>query len=152
MKKLFPLALILFAAPLSTAHAATPGLFPSFQVEITLSDKAAEKLKSSGDMLEVDAFYFGTPRAGDTTPVNDNGDIDLGDDSKTISHASTVTIGGSEYDTSLLEHLVDREAHLLINVNSSTLDENILECDVFEDKLSVAVTGPNKLNCKLIGE
>jgi hypothetical protein len=152
MKKVAPLALLLLSVSLSVAHTETTAQFPSFQVEITLTDKAAEKLKASGDMLEVDAYYYGTPRAGDTTPVNDNGDIDLGDDSKTISHPATVTIGGAEYDASLLEHIIDGEPHLLINVNSATHDENILECDIFEDKLSVAVKGPNKLNCKLIGE
>jgi hypothetical protein len=152
MKKLIPLALLLSASLFSPANAATAALFAPFKVEITLTDKAAEKLKSSGDMLEIDAYYLGTPRAGDTTPVNDNGDIELGQDSKTISGPATVTIGNSEYDGSLLEHLIDREAHLLINVNSSTQEENILECDIFENKLSVAVKDLVKLNCKLIGE
>ena len=152
MKKLFSLALLLCTSHVAPALAETPALIPSFQVEITLTDKALEKLKATSDMLEVDAYFLGDPLAGDKTPVNDNGQIELAEDSKSISQAGTVKFGDIEYDGSLLDHLIDHEPHLLINVNSTKFDENTLDCDIFEDKVSVAVASPPKLNCKLIGE
>ncbi len=152
MKNRIPLALLFCLGQLSMAVAETPALIPSFQVEITLTDKAVEKLKATSDTLEVDAYFLGDPLAGDKTPVNDNGQIELADDSKTITQAGTVKFGDVEYDGSLLDHLIDHEVHLLINVNSTKFEENTLDCDIFEDKISVAVANPPKLNCKLMGE
>jgi len=152
MKKIASLAFVLLATHVTLARAETAALTPPFQVEITLSDKAAQKLKETGDTLEVDAYYQGTPLAGDQTPVDDEGSIDLGDDSQTIAKAGIVKFDASEFDGSLLSHVIGHEIEVLINVNSTKFGENVFDCDIFEDKISLAVSSTPKLNCKVADE
>lgn len=152
MAKIIPLTFLLLTLQGPAVFAETPALIPSFQVEVILTEKAAAKLKETSDMLEVDAYFLGDPLAGDKTPVDDDGQIELGDDSKTISQPGIVKFPETEFDGNLLDHLIDHTAHVLINVNSTKFDTNTLDCDVFEDKVSVAVANMPKLNCKLVGE
>ena len=63
-----PAAFAFFAALTLTAAAATAVPLPHYTVAVTLSAKAAEKLSSSGEMVHVNALYYGEaikPKDGD---------------------------------------------------------------------------------------
>ncbi len=152
MKKLIPLALLLLTSTTIPAIAETMATIPKFTVELVLTDAAKAALKESGDKPQIDVYYQGKPIAGDKTEVNDEGQIALGDDSTILFQPGPVEIGGTEFDASLLDHIEGKEAHVLINVNSSKLDKNVIDCDVFEDKISVAVKEPIKLQCDVAAQ
>ena len=147
MKKLIPLAFLLLSFAPIPATSATMAKIAMFKVELVYTEAAAAKLKETGDKLQIDVYYLGAPIAGDKTELNDEGQIALGDDSTILFQPGPAEFGGNEFDASLLDHIIDHEAHVLINVNSSKLDKNVIDCDVFEDKVSVAAKEPVKLQC-----
>ena len=147
MKKIIPLTLLIITAVSIPAMAETMAKIPKFTVELVLTEAASAKLKETGDKPQIDIYYQGTPLAGDKTSVNDEGQIELGEDSTVLFQPGPAEFGGTEFDASLLDHIEGKEAHVLINVNSSKFDKNVIDCDVFEDKVSEAAKAPVRLNC-----
>jgi len=151
MKKFLAIALLISSTSLTSAFAEAAGNIPAFKVEFSFTQAAKDQMKASNDALEIDVYYVGVPKEGDKTPVNEDGQIELVEESQDVGKLTSFNFGNVDFDSSLLDHTADHEVHVLINVNSSKADDTVLDCDVFEDKISVATAAPVKLSCDYSG-
>ena len=125
---------------------------PPFSVTVTLSQKAAMKLQGSGETITIAAYYFGDPiKAKDQ---NGSGDYSLGNEKVNLLGAGTAKLGNVSMGIKDLAKIKGHNASVNINIYSSrkVFADNLLQCEIFEDTVTVAAQKPITLPCKLIGE
>jgi hypothetical protein len=145
-------ATLLFAS-LAPAQEDQPLIF-AFDVRITLSDPALERLKSTREGIVVSALYSGDPLPSAENRTNQIGTIDLGSENReVIGGEGLVRVTGKKVDPRRLEWI---KGPVMLNVNvysaRRTNPDNILSCDFFDGKLSSAVRKTPTLHCTLITE
>ena len=126
----------------------------TFDVEITLSDKAAMRLKMRHESIVVSADYYGEPKPDAQDHANQIGMINLGvENVEVIGAAGLVKITGTKIDIHRLDWI---KGPVLLNVNAFSgrhaSADNILACDFFDGRLSSAVRKTPVLHCSLIEE
>jgi hypothetical protein len=155
-----PVCLVLTGAVLSfsgtapQSSAQPSGALGSFDVQISLSQKAAAKLNSLSEGIVIAATYFGNPAPGAKTNLNQVGQIDLGGETVEISgRPQEVHISSPRIRQSVLSEV---QGPVLLNVNvysaRRTGQDNILNCDFFDGNLQEAVHKPVALHCSLLSE
>jgi len=154
MKTLVPLAAVLILSQIGSGLAAASPMVTQYEVKISLSPKAGAKLQASGETITIAAYYFGLPKKGHKVRVNPEGEVDLGDEKKIIKGEGTAQLGGIKINAKLLKHVEGEEPSLLTSIYTSRtkFPDNLLNCDVFQDKVSLAAKNPIQIKCKLIGE
>ena len=82
------------------------------------------------------------------------GQIQLGTEDADIPGAGLVELGKVSLKSKALAKVTGHEAILLINVYTSRkkFADNLFDCGIFEDKVSLAAKTPIAIACKLIGE
>lgn len=136
------------------AEAQTPAA-PRWQVSVTLSPKAAEKLAAGKEEIIAAAYYYGEPTKAAAKKADEIGQIDLGQEELRLGSAGgTVVFVGKGFKADRLGWVVGREARINLNVYSArkSSPDNLLACDLFEDTVAVATAKPVVVACKLIGE
>lgn len=125
---------------------------PKYVVKVSLTEKAARKLKASGETVHISAMYYGEASPG--FKGDDMGEIQLGTQDVDINGAGQATLGGIIFDSRKVAQIVGKSPQLLINVYTSRkiFENNLLDCDIFQDKVTIAARGPIAIACKLIGE
>lgn len=126
----------------------------AFDVDISLSDKAAVKLKMQRESLVVSAAYSGAPKPAEQKRTDEIGMITLGAENvEVIGAEGMVRVTGTKIAINRLEWI---KGPVMLNVNvfsgRHASEDNILACDFFDGKLSSAVKRPVKLHCSLITE
>lgn len=135
----------------------------AFNVEITLTPAARERLVSQHESLIVSADYFGYPSAqaqAEHVPGSENPWLTL--------HGKQVELQGAQLDGTPVAHFpaVAFDAKQLawteapdapqvnLNVYSGrrSSPDNLLDCTMFQDTLAIASRAPIRLACGLIGE
>ncbi|WP_260706832.1 hypothetical protein [Edaphobacter flagellatus] len=126
----------------------------AFDVDISLSDKAAMKLKMQRESIVVSAVYSGAPKPIEEKRAEEIGMIDLGvENVEVVGAEGMVRVTGTKIDIKRLDWM---KGPVMLNVNvfsgRHASGDNILACDFFDGKLSSAVKRPVKLHCSLITE
>jgi len=148
-----------FAAGLSAltsalAAPAAPVAGPAFEVDVTLSPAAAARLANPKETIIVDAAIYGVP----TSPkllAQTEGRLDLAPERKIeIASAGAARFAATKLDAAKLGEVEGHAARVAIEVFSGrhSSPDNLLDCDFFDDLLTVAATKPVQAHCKLIGE
>jgi hypothetical protein len=151
--RLIAAATLLLLTPPAPAQQDQPIIF-AFDVRITLSDLAAERLRTTREGIVVSAYYTGAPLPSAENRANQIGTIDLGAENREVIGAEgLVRITGKKIDLRRLDWI---KGPVMLNVNvysaRRTNPDNILSCDFFDGKLSSAVRTPPTLHCTLIEE
>jgi hypothetical protein len=154
LHRLIAAATTLLLTPLAPAQQQDQPIIFAFDVRITLSDLAAERLKTTREGIVVSAYYTGEPLPSAENRANQIGTIDLGTENREVIGAEgLVRITGKKVDLRRLEWI---KGSVLLNVNvysaRRTNPDNILSCDFFDGKLSSAVRKTPVLHCTLIEE
>jgi len=154
LHRLIAAATTLLLTPLAPAQQQDQPIIFAFDVRITLSDLAAERLKTTREGIVVSAYYTGEPLPSAENRANQIGTIDLGTENREVIGAEgLVRITGKKVDLRRLEWI---KGPVLLNVNvysaRRTNPDNILSCDFFDGKLSSAVRKTPVLHCTLIEE
>jgi len=141
------------ALSLSSAPAQSSG-GTSFDVQISLSQKAAAKLASLDEGIVVAATYSGDPAPVAEARADQIGGIDLGREAVKISgRPQTAHITGPHISDSTLAEI---QGPILLNVNVYSArrsgPDNILNCDSFDGDLRQVVHQPLAIYCALISE
>lgn len=143
---------------LATAALAADGA-PKYSVALTLSPAALAKLTKIKEQVTVSAHYYAMPTAeAEKKKIpNEIGEIDLGDEEQTraLGKATDVfTFTGKGFNQKNLKWAHAETAGILINVYSArrAVDDNILDCGLFQDTVTLAKSKPIEIACKLIGE
>ena len=154
LHRLIAAATTLLLTPLAPAQQQDQPIIFAFDVRITLSDLAAERLKTTREGIVVSAYYTGEPLPSAENRANQIGTIDLGTENREVIGAEgLVRVTGKKVDFRRLEWI---KGPVLLNVNvysaRRTNPDNILSCDFFDGKLSSAVRKTPVLHCTLIEE
>lgn len=134
-----------------------------FNVEITLTPAARERLVSQHESLIVSADYFGYPSAkaqAQHVPGSENPRLTL--------HRKQVELDGERLNGTPVAHFpavaldakqlawTDAPTAPQVNINTysgrRSSPDNLLDCTMFQDTLAVASRAPIRLACGLIGE
>lgn len=128
---------------------------PRYTVVVTLSAKAAAKLTALREGVVVAAVYYGEPTKAAAKQADEVGQIDLGHEDVALPAAGgAASFVGRGFQAARLGWVVGGAAQININVFSARKSgpDNLLDCDLFEDAVTVAEAKPIAIACKLIGE
>jgi uncharacterized protein YecT (DUF1311 family) len=147
------------AAPTVSAAAApatAQGGDMGFDVNVTLSKKAAAKLAAEKEGIVALVDYYGDPKKSAEKHANDIGQISLEPQDEKVEIPGTgghAHISGAKVDTKRLDWLA---GPVSVNVNIASArkssSDNILACDFIDGPLSNVQKGPVTLHCALIEE
>ncbi len=137
-------------------HAAAADTGPlSFDVNITLSPKAATELQKSKEGITVSARYYGDPTSAAARHANEVGQIDLGGEELRLpAQGGAARLTGRGAETYRLDW-IQGPPKVNVNAFSSRLShaDNILSCDFIDgDVAQVVMAQPVELHCALITE
>jgi hypothetical protein len=128
---------------------------PDFAVAVSLSPKAAARLAKPKETVVVTADFYGDSNGKAPRMENPVGQIVLAPSQKDeIKGAGVARFKGPKYDKNRLADIDANGFQVLINVFSGrhSSPDNLLDCDFFQDKITVAARAPIPIHCKLIGE
>lgn len=144
-------AVALAAVACSVAAAPVHG----FDVNITLSPKAAQRLQSAHEGITLWASYYGDPNAAGQRHVDEVGRVDLGHEEAHVpGRPGIARISGAGLRVDRL-HWIEGGVKVNVNVYTSRLssDENLLNCDFIDGDLATVIKDqPVTLHCGLISE
>ncbi|MBE2241905.1 MAG: hypothetical protein IAE86_04060 [Burkholderiaceae bacterium] len=126
-----------------------------FTLRITLSDKAAQRLRKTDEGITVDARYYGDPTPGAARHADEVGQIDLGTERVFLpGRAGTAHVSGSKLRADRLDW-TEGDVKVNVNVYSSrrSSSDNLLACDFIDGPVAQVVRAqPVALHCALIEE
>ncbi|MFI5187093.1 MAG: hypothetical protein ACHQF0_10235 [Chitinophagales bacterium] len=128
---------------------------PSFKIEVSLSQKANEKLKKGNETIIVWAYFSGIPKDTTLKEYLKSGGMSIASTQQELSGENrTAEIEGVRFSKSLYDSLADKDIQVLINIYSGRKSsrDNLLDCDILEEKMSVVKGKEFTLKGKLIGE
>lgn len=128
-----------------------------FDVNVTLSSKAAAKLAAKKEGIVVFATYYGDPKKGADKHTNEIGQISVStsDENVGISGAGgRAHISGAKVDPKSLDWVA---GPLKVNVNVASArkssSDNLLDCDLIDGPVAnVRKNAPVEMHCYLIDE
>ncbi len=134
------------------AHANDASL--GFDFKITLSEKAAAKLKSAHETITVWASFYGEPTREGENHTDEMGMVDLGKESFELpGQPGIVHITGKNAGGAKLKWVKGQPG---VNVNLYTSrkssDQNLIECDLIDGAVVKVQAKPIIVHCFLIGE
>ena len=103
-------------------------------------------------MVHINAWYYGEaikPKDGD-----EMGEVALGNEDVDLAGAGTAELGKISVKTKDLAKVKGHTTTLLINVYTSRkkFENNLFDCGIFQDLVTVAAKAPIAISCKMIGE
>lgn len=137
-------------------HAAAADAEPlGFDVNVTLSPRAAAALQKTKEGITVSARYYGDPTPAAARHANEVGQIDLGGEELRLpARGGPARLTGQGVKTYRL-HWTRGAPKVNVNAFSSRLShaDNILSCDLIDGDVAQAVKAqPVELHCALITE
>jgi hypothetical protein len=136
-------------APAAAAASASPY---AFEVALTLTPRAAEKLASTKERIILAGAYWGVPNAAAKPTADEMGQIPLGEDFVEVApENATVSVPAANFDPAQLPN-VEGEPQVLVNVYSArkTHEDNLLSCGIYEGPVAMAQKQPVDIQCDLI--
>jgi hypothetical protein len=125
----------------------------AFEVNLTFTPRAAEKLASTSELVTVAAMYFGQPVSEGAPGVDDHVmEVSLGgDEVEAGPQNAIVKAPGTGFDATYLTS-VKGEPEVLVNVYSArkTHENNLLNCGIYQGPVSMAQKKPVEIQCDLI--
>ena len=125
---------------------------PAFQIELQLSDRAEQKLKSKNESVIVSAYYSGTPK--DKRHLVGSGEFDLAGTTVELTDSRVANLQGVKMAKKDLDKVTSKDIDVLINVYSGrrSIADNILDVDFLQKPISEVKGQKFVLKGKLIGE
>ncbi len=127
---------------------------PRFSIAVRLSEQARERLQRINESVLVIAYFDGDPLPGqgrDNAPFRD---VFLGNDEKLVDDQNVATFDSTKVSESNWNRLADKDYFVTINVVSArkASKNNLLWCEVPEDRLSTFAGKTTEVSCVLIEE
>ena len=155
MRMILPATLLALAATGAAAQRGPARPAAGFTVNITYSPRAAAEMARRHEGLTVAAYYQGEPTRAARRHANEEGLVDLGEETRTIAgRAGPVIVTGRNLQVARIAWL--RPGTLRVNVNLYSArrsgPDNILDCGIVEGLLPQMAGRTHQVRCKLIGE
>ncbi|MBP9196753.1 MAG: hypothetical protein KBF35_03720 [Saprospiraceae bacterium] len=128
-------------------------LIPDFEIEVSLSPKAEKKLKEDNETVIVSAMFSGTPKDTLSNEYQFMG-LSVKNYNIELTTQRIARFDKVRFHSSILNKLSDADIFLLINVFSGrrSSENNILDVEILDNKMSVVKGKKYILKGKLIGE
>lgn len=130
-------------APQKTAH--------GFDLQLTLTPRAAARLAGMGEKVTVNAMFYGDFKPG-REPAEGADGVDLGEDMINVEPANArVVVTGAGFDPTRLGE-VQGSPQVLVNVFTARLKhaDNLIDCGVYQGPITMAQARPVDIKCDLI--
>lgn len=137
------------------ASAASTAVEPSFAVAVSLSPRAAARLAHPKETIIVSADIYGDGNGKARRQQDEMGQIHFpGGRTVELGGPGVAQFPGAKYNPALLADVDANGMQVLINVYSGRRSSpgNLLDCDLFQDKITIAARAPIQIHCKLIEE
>lgn len=123
------------------------------QVRVSLSPAAQAEMSRRGETIVVEATYAGDPTAESSSQTNEFGLVELGQDTRELDAAGTISFDESLIDRSRLP-LISGHPQIMLNVRSGRKAGagNLLACDLYWDSVAAASAAPVEIPCRLLSE
>lgn len=134
-----------------TQVTAAPGPY-AFDVQLTLTPRAAEKLVATRERIIVAGMFWGAPNAAALPTAYEMGQIPLGEDFVEVApESANVTVPAANFDPAQLPN-VEGAPQVLVNVYSArkTHEDNLLSCGIYEGPVAMAQKQAVDIQCDLI--
>jgi hypothetical protein len=134
-----------------TAETAPPSPY-AFDVQLTFTPRAADKLKTSNERVIVAGMYWGAPAAAAAATADEMGQIPLGEDFVEVAPENAVIrVPAANFAPEQLPN-VEGDPQVLVNVYSArkTHEDNLLNCGIYEGPVAMAQKQPVDIRCDLI--
>ncbi len=127
-------------------------LVPPFEIEISLSPKAKERIVDSNETIIVDISLEGTPKDSSKVRLEEDGSFYVGSSTKEISYGQIARFDHLKFPKKIYDQLADKDVDLSVNVYSGrkSSPNNLLNVDFLSDKVSNIINRHFTLKGKLI--
>ena len=133
--------------------------FPGFTVEVSLSEKAIQKLLEAKETIVAVSYFTASPRKGISPKsykklLSRPGPLGLGTVEVEAKPGESLKFGAIKLDQSAIGVIDEQGPQLLLNVVSGrrSSENNLLLCDIFEGSLKSVQRTVISITCKLIDE
>lgn len=125
-----------------------------FEIEVSLSPKAEEKLKEDKETVIVAAFFSGKPKDTITREYKDDGEIFVASQKIELTDLRKARFEGIKFSKGLYDSLSSKDIRLLINVFSGrrSTNVNLLDCGIISLKISKLESTSDTIKGRLIEE
>lgn len=130
-------------------------VIPSFEIELSLSPKANEKLRTRKESIIVAAYFSGQPKDTTSKEYMESGAMSLAEAKEELmGEDRTAKFENVKFPRSLYDSLADKDIQVLINIYSGRRSgpDNLLDCDILQEKMSAVKEKKFTLKGKLISE
>jgi len=123
-----------------------------FEIAVTLSPKAEEKMKQGKETAIVFVFFTGTPKDSAAAHFEEDGSFFVTSARKEIVYGEVARFDSIKFSKEIYDQLADKDIDLGINVYSGrkSSENNLLDCESLFDKISYVVNKRFTIKCKLI--
>lgn len=140
-------------APAASASATPAAIDYGYDIALSFTPAALEKIKARGSQMEISALYYGNARPS-TVQLADpkDGTIHLNTDTLQVeARDQTVHMTGAGAQTENLQHITGQKPLVLINIYSTKggRKDGLIGCGVFQDYVESAQAKPVAIHCDL---
>jgi hypothetical protein len=124
-----------------------------FDVQVSLSPTAKATLARRGETIVLSADYYGWPVDGASIKVDDVGQIDLGREQHELAAPGQAHFAGAVFPRAT-QSALRQPPEVNINVFSGrkSSPDNLLDCSIFQDAISIASKSPVTIRCRWLTE
>ena len=123
-----------------------------FEIEISLSHRAREKMENNGETIVVSAVFTGTPKDSAGAKFGEDGSFYVASADIEIPYGQIARFDSIKFSKILYDQLANKDIELGVNVFSGRKSsrDNLLNCEPLFDKVSNIVNKKFILKGKLI--
>jgi hypothetical protein len=131
---------------------AQPAAAETLRLAVTFDPPAAQQLDRMGEMVVVNAVFFGDPAKGNWLPLDEMGQVWLGGEEFTVFPTPQSLVIGSSLAGAPFEAVVAPIVN--VNVYSARLadDNNLLDCGIVEGPVAELARREQHIHCRLLGQ
>lgn len=121
-----------------------------FEIEVSLSPKAKDKIISSKETIIINVSLTGTPK--DTTLFSEDGQFYVASAEKEITYGQVARFDNIKFSKKMFDQLTDKDVYLNAFAYSGrkSSPNNLLNCDIVADSISKIVNKRFTIIGKLI--
>ncbi len=127
-------------------------VIPPFEIEISLSPKAKERIVNSKETIIVDILLQGTPKDSSKVHSEEDGSFYVASAKREIYYGQVARFDNVKFQNKTYDQLADKDVYLTVNVYTGrkSSKDNLLNVDFLSDKISNIINKHLTLKGKLI--
>ena len=113
-------------------------IIPPFEIELSLSPRATEKITKARETIIVNVFFNGTPKDSSKSKLEEDGSFYVSYAEKEIVYGQVARFDSIKFPKKIYDQLADKDIDMTVNVYSGRKSsrDNLLNCELLADKIS----------------